>query len=47
MNEIWDKFVRFVTAKPTRPRASAVALVMAAELAVSGGVYATIHAFAR
>jgi len=47
MHGIWKRFSTFVTAKPTRPRVSAIAFVMAAELAVSGGVYATIHAIAH
>jgi len=46
MNGIWNRFTRFVTVKPTRPRVSAIAFVMAVELALTSGIYATIH-FAR
>ncbi len=47
MKQRLQQFTAFVTAKPKRPRISAIAFVLATELSVAGVVTMGIHAFAR
>jgi hypothetical protein len=47
MKQNWQRFNAFVTAKPKRPRFSAIAFILATELTVTGVVTMGIHAFAR
>jgi hypothetical protein len=47
VNAIWSRFNHFACAKPSRPRASAVAVILAMEFAVSGVVVLGIHTLGR